>query len=240
MKKYSALFILLLITSVANSQEVKYEKIITYESQISWEQPSRFLSPLYVGNDESCFILREPRGKVENINSEGGEWSAYRNTGTKFPNFFIKEFRSNHFLFLGQVPNKYCLVNDSVSIKWKIYNESKQIGVYLCQKAIGRFRGRKYTVWFSKEMPMSLGPWKLGGLPGLIFEATDSTGEVAFRLVSIKIKSGRLRLRIPNLNEITWKDYKKLFQKKWKAETSYLMSLANQNVQITSVKLHTM
>lgn len=238
--KYSVIFILLLIASIANSQEVKYEKIITYESQISWEQPSKFLSPLYVGNNESCFILRGPQGGGKNINFEDGKVSGYSNSGTKFPDFFIKKFSDNHFLYLGQVPNKYCLVNDSVSIKWKIYNESKKIGDHLCQKATGQFRGRTYTVWFSNEIPLSLGPWKLGGLPGLIFEAADSTGEVSFRLVSIKNKSGKLKLHIPKLEEKSWEDYKKLFQKKWKAETSYLRSLANQNVQITSVKLHTM
>ena len=34
--------------------------------------------------------------------------------------------------------------------------------------ATTHFRGREWKVWFSEEIPLSLGPWKLGGLPGLI------------------------------------------------------------------------
>ena len=37
--------------------------------------------------------------------------------------------------------------------------------------ATTHFRGRDWKVWFSEEIPLPLGPWKLGGLPGLILAA---------------------------------------------------------------------
>jgi GLPGLI family protein len=71
------------------------------------------------------------------------------------------------------------------NLKWTILNEKKKIGSFDCQKATTRFRGRNYIAWFTMTIPISNGPWKLQGLPGLILEATDDTGEVKFLFVSI-------------------------------------------------------
>jgi GLPGLI family protein len=72
-------------------------------------------------------------------------------------------------------------VKDSARvIKWEILNEYKKINIYNCQKAKGKFRGRVYDVWFTFDIPISLGPWKLNGLPGLILEAKDATNMFYF------------------------------------------------------------
>jgi GLPGLI family protein len=33
---------------------------------------------------------------------------------------------------------------------------------------MGKFRDRVHTVWFTNEIPVSFGPWKLNGLPCII------------------------------------------------------------------------
>lgn len=50
---------------------------------------------------------------------------------------------------------------------WKITQESKQIGKYLCYKAISK---NSRIVWFTPEIPLQFGPKQFKGLPGLILE----------------------------------------------------------------------
>jgi len=76
---------------------------------------------------------------------------------------------------------KYNLIKETLpKIKWKIINEYKDFKNLKCQKANGYFRGRNYTAWFSKDIPLPFGPWKLNGLPGLIIEAKDDKNQVYF------------------------------------------------------------
>lgn len=63
---------------------------------------------------------------------------------------------------------------------WEISDLSKNILGYECIKASCDFHGRKWEVWFSPEIPLHNGPWKLGGLPGLIMEATADNGKYSF------------------------------------------------------------
>ncbi len=183
----------------------------------------------------SCFIYRGPQKDQVSIGKDPSIKS-HIYLGSKYPLFFLKKYDKNYFQFLGQVilnGTKYYIVNDTIpTIKWKLSKVTKILDGYVCQKATGAFRGRKYTVWFSSQIPLSLGPWKLGGLPGLIFEAADSTGNVSFKLVSIKNKKGKLTLGLPKLKEITWIEYKKLVQKSWKRIAAYFRSSQDVNVQV--------
>lgn len=57
--------------------------------------------------------------------------------------------------------------------QWRITDDEKMILGYTCQKADCYFRGRYWTAWFAVDIPVNDGPWKFGGLPGLIMEVYD-------------------------------------------------------------------
>lgn len=64
--------------------------------------------------------------------------------------------------------------------QWEITDDTKDIIGYQCFKAVTDYRGRQWTAWFSPEIPVQDGPWKLCGLPGLILEAIDNHAEYHF------------------------------------------------------------
>ena len=70
-------------------------------------------------------------------------------------------------------------VNDSIPVfNWVVYEDSiASLLGYTCVLAKTYFRGREWSVWFTYDIPISIGPWKFGGLPGIILKA-DCTGFV--------------------------------------------------------------
>ncbi len=65
-------------------------------------------------------------------------------------------------------------------IKWNISDSTKSVLGYECVMATANYHGRDWTAWFTPEIPLQEGPWKLTGLPGLILEASESTGQHSF------------------------------------------------------------
>ncbi|KIC61678.1 GLPGLI family protein [Chryseobacterium taiwanense] len=68
-------------------------------------------------------------------------------------------------------------------INWKISSETTKIGDYKVQKAETDFGGRKWTVWFTTDLPYQDGPYKFSGLPGLVVKAEDDKGDYSFDLM---------------------------------------------------------
>lgn len=93
-----------------------------------------------------------------------------------------------------ELMGKVFLIKDNlVNYNWKLTGETKNIGNYTCYKAEfeieeediqidmnnGEVKEKKVTkkrilvAWYSPDVPISNGPGKYGGLPGLILEVND-------------------------------------------------------------------
>ena len=71
------------------------------------------------------------------------------------------------------------------ALQWKIEGKDSVIAGYHCQAATTSLRGRQWRAWFTLDIPVSDGPWKLCGLPGLILRATDEQGYFDFDCTGI-------------------------------------------------------
>ena len=60
--------------------------------------------------------------------------------------------------------------------EWTILPDTMTVLNYLCFKATTTFRGRNYIAWFTLDIPINDGPWKIYGLPGLILRLEDEDG----------------------------------------------------------------
>ena len=69
---------------------------------------------------------------------------------------------------------------------WTMGDSTREVLGYTCQQATADFRDRRWTAWFAMDIPVSDGPWKLGGLPGLILEAYDEGQQHIFTAVGLE------------------------------------------------------
>ena len=135
---------------------------------------------VYRSYDRQLSVARDKKQMKETIaNSAGGPVRLNRQisgSGTEYyqyPNdrkLLRKESLFGNFLVTESLP----------VINWQITGDTATYGGLHCQKATCHFKGRDYTVWFCPDLPLHLGPWKLNGLPGVIVEASDATGDVRF------------------------------------------------------------
>lgn len=92
--------------------------------------------------------------------------------------------------------DKFVYTEEMPNFQWQLKPaEKKVIGGYTCSLAVGNYAGRTYQAWFTTEIPVSTGPWKLGGLPGLILEAEDTEGEYIYTCTRIQKKKGYIAVQ---------------------------------------------
>lgn len=110
-------------------------------------------------------------------------------------------------------------VQDGRKQRWKILSDKEKIGEFSTQKAICDFGGRKWTAWFTTDLPIQDGPYKFHGLPGLIVKLEDATHSHSFELKgSKKLPKGyewttaREKHRFNKVVTINEARYRKLFK----------------------------
>jgi len=70
--------------------------------------------------------------------------------------------------------------------EWTLQEDTASFLGHQCQKAMCHWRGRDYIAWFAPDIPISRGPWKFGGLPGLIMKIHDVDSLYVFEAVAIE------------------------------------------------------
>lgn len=96
-----------------------------------------------------------------------------------------KKMFSSERVFNSNDYKKFTVLEYIPSIKWNLLSENKLIGKYNCKKAKTTYKGRDYIVWYTLEVPLFFGPWKLHGLPGMIVKAYDTENFINFQLTKI-------------------------------------------------------
>lgn len=192
--KYFLFFFLCVATAHSQTGKITYSSIFNFTGNVN-----EFKSDLYFNKNISFYqkqmeagnkSSREQRssesedGRTVEINITVGSDSIgdiYR-YDLRNPNIVV----TRNAIFENNKPN-YFVFNESTNTKWQLHEEYKEVSGYPSQKASTTFRGRNYEAWFTSEIPLSFGPWKFNGLPGLILEIYDQTGQVYFGVEHIQI-----------------------------------------------------
>lgn len=97
----------------------------------------------------------------------------------------VRYYNAHDYLSLKKFDRDFYWLTDTVPFNWKPVNEFKTINNYRCQKAIINTEGANIEAWFTEEIPVSAGPDKIFGLPGLILEYSNFKTKTYFKAAEI-------------------------------------------------------
>lgn len=178
MKKVLFLFIFL-VTPLLFGQK-KYKVDYTYidvnktfiESSL-FTDGSESLYQLYDKRDRGIKDL--PNGEISFVENDNLSRFCYTNNEKAYYRFLSY---GNEFIYFDKYNEK---------TNWEINNDiKKKINNYECVQAKLSMNGRRYTAWFTYEIPIKFGPMKLHNLPGLILEVKEDGGFFEIKFKSIQ------------------------------------------------------
>jgi GLPGLI family protein len=166
--------------------------IVIYDHQVhvSGSMDKNGVAKLYFNHSNSLYIhLGDPNEKGElNPNPDGVLIKKVGEDKQGAPIYKMHTERKILYRDLCVGANGRCIVADTLgALDWILHPEHKRFGQYDCRRATGMFHGREYEAWYTLDIPVSSGPFKLGGLPGLILEAHTTDGSADFLFVGIEI-----------------------------------------------------
>lgn len=120
-----------------------------------------------------------------------------------------------------------------LEMEWTVVEDSiATVLGYNCLMAETDYHGRHWKAWFTPEIPVPFGPWKLHGLPGLILKA-EANGGFSFTATGLELTN---RLISPMYLQ---QDYRKVDRKKALENAEYyannqesIMNAQGQNVKV--------
>ena len=207
-KIYALIYLLVTVSAVFSQEKVLDNAYLKCQYEYIWKQDTLSgktrddLLILQVGENLSkCYSYYS--NEVDSIMAlpNGDElWTQIfeaelKKKGVAARNFPRKRLRTYVYK---NYPSGKMTVTDGVSLQdfiyedesnaqqWEIRDSTKTILDYPCQMTVCNFRGRQWTAWFTTDIPVSDGPWKFGGLPGLIMEAYDKGNQYVFTIVGLQ------------------------------------------------------
>ncbi len=208
-KKINMLIILFCFLCRAQNNFVVYDKII----DVSSESDKIYEKNILFFNDENSLFFSY-KGELDNINSFLNNEEKIKSSQIIKNQFNDKYFQVKDNSFTRDILFTIDYYQD---FNWEI-SKDKEIELlgYKCKKATGKFRGREYTAWFTTDLPISIGPLKFRGLPGIILKISDKDNIFIFEASKIVINFpqkfsiySKLSFQFPpeRNDNISYKDY---------------------------------
>ena len=231
MKKYFLVSMTLLLSALAFGQTNRFVYVVSMKPNSNKpDDVKKELAYLDTDGKQSLFI-------AEKVIQRDSLMSEFRKTNQR-PDFSkMQDLRSSinytirKNLANGEVTFENRIGRDNYSytesnlFTWKIEPETMKIDKYTAQKATADFGGRKWTAWFTSEIPVSDGPYKFGGLPGLILKVEDEKGDYKFEMAeSKKIAAVASVNQFGQTIKVKKKDYDKVAKRYQDDPESFMMS----------------
>lgn len=191
MKKYLSTFLVLSFLAL-NAQQTanRFFYELTFKPKKEKPETEKVMTSLDITKDKSIYQdftvpAQDSIIKMEiEAMEKSGTWKDMSKS-IKMPKFSFKIYKTYPDMtvsYMDRISTKLFKYDDPVTFNWKILPDKEKIGAYNTQKATTEFGGRKWTAWFSTELPFQDGPYKFHGLPGLIVKVEDDEKNYSWTL----------------------------------------------------------
>lgn len=117
------------------------------------------------------------RGEQNLVSGEKITWVLHRDYPRK----------GQYALLDGLGLDRYVCMVKADEPKWSLVPDSTaEIMGYPCRLAVAEYKGRAWSAWYTDDVPLSYGPWKLMGLPGLVLRAYDAERHYVFEASGLR------------------------------------------------------
>lgn len=131
------------------------------------------------------------------------------------------------------VPNYYKYQEPFVLGEWNFTDTTATVCGYVCNMATIEYGGRSWKAYYTNDIPVSFGPWKFGGLPGLILQVEDTSGAFSFK--AIQIRKYNLPFSSPQLPNVVVTERDKFVKAKNRYEENPLKNLPPEAISEMNV-----
>lgn len=177
-------------------EEPKLKVIYRYHYQLDSTNPDEIRKRtiwLLIGDNYSSF--EDPKKKwykdeMSKINSQQQlqDW-IYKNTAKMVHENFtiIKNRKLKRLTYYDYIlMSGHYRYEETPHLIWKLESDTANILGYTTQHAWTYYGGRIWHAWFTSAIPISDGPYKFMGLPGLILKAEDAKQYYTFEAIAIE------------------------------------------------------
>ena len=165
-------------------------------------------------NERGNFDMTTIKNEMKNI-EPGQEYQIYKNVPCDGKLTCYDSFLTDAVMY-----------EDSLDTAcWTLLDTDTTICGYPCQRAEISIRGRRWNAWYTSEIPINDGPWKLSGLPGLILAAADESGCYSFECIGIENKNNeQIDAPTDKYTKCSYKDFIKLYHRFYENPFSFIGS----------------
>ena len=170
--RYLVYYDLRMVEDTVNAPDIAVKETMRLELG---DHVSLFYSQMAYQADSANAIVMKNGG---NSYSGGGKisWRLYKNYPTEGKTALLERLGMDRFV---------CTEDYSAPLWQPVADSSAVILGYRCSMAVTNYKGRTWYAWYAEDIPLDAGPWKLGGLPGLILRAYDAPRHYVFDAVGM-------------------------------------------------------
>ena len=207
----------ILISLFCFSQKYNFTYQYTFKpDSLHLEKTETELMGLFIDKNRSTYFslakVKRDSAIAQNMNSDEMSSNTPVSLSTfpqeKVRGIIQKDWRSNEVISYLSVNTDRFKIIQNITFNWHIETETAMIQGKKCQLATVEYKGRKYNAWFTNEIPISEGPYKFGGLPGLIVKIEDIKKQHIWELKAIE-KFRHIKLNLSAYIPVTESQYKK-------------------------------